>query len=389
MPTNTQGGTAAQPQELPPEEVIEKLTRHDLLTPALVLDLDRFEANVRKMAGFVRGRGPALRPHAKTHKCVEIAKAQIAAGAVGICTAKLSEAEVFAEHGVRGLLITTAVVGRRKIQKAVRLASLAPDTIFVVDHEENARQLSEAAQAENIRLNAVIELYIGNRSGIAPGPPAVELAQKLAKMPGLKFQGLQAYAGFASHTVTFEKRRELSLEVMARAVETRRRIEKAGLECGLLSGGSTGTYNIDCEIDGLTELQPGSYIFMDVDYSRIGSQRGEKYDDFASALTVAATVVSHPEPNKAIVDAGIKSFSTDKPFPPECKDVPGIQYFFAGDEHGRLDLSQAARDVKVGERLEFIIPHCDPTVNLYDRLYGVRGDSVESIWKIAARGMSQ
>ncbi|MBI3695170.1 MAG: DSD1 family PLP-dependent enzyme [Acidobacteria bacterium] len=366
------------------------MTKDDLHTPALIVDLEAFESNLTKMASHVRERGLGFRPHAKTHKCPEIARAQIAAGAQGICTAKLSEAEVFAEHGIRGLLITTAVIGKRKIERALRLAAAAPDTIFVVDHEENARELSEAALAEKTRLDVALDLYVGNRTGITPGQPAVELAQKIARMPGLTFQGLQAYAGHASHTVTFAKRREVSQEAMGKAVETRCLLEKAGFEVHLLSGGSTGTYNIDTEIDGITELQPGSFIFMDVDYARIGSQDGsEKYTDFASALTVLTTVVSRPEPRKAIVDAGLKAFSTDKPWAPEAKNVTGLKYFFAGDEHGRIDFSEAERELKVGDRLEFVIPHCDPSVNLYDRLYAVRGDKVEAVWTIAARGRSQ
>ncbi len=365
-----------------------RVAKDDLCTPALVVDLDRFESNLTKMAGYVRQRGRGLRPHAKTHKCPAIAQAQVKAGASGVCTAKISEAEVFAEQGIRGLLITTAVVGRHKIQRAMRLAAVAPDTIFVVDNEENARDLSEAAEAAKAHLNVAIDILHG-RTGIPAGEPAIELAQKIAKMPRLKLRGLQAYSGAASHTISFEKRREFSRNAMAGSIETRRRIEAAGIEAPLLSAGSTGTYNIDTEIDGITELQPGSYVFMDVDYIRIGGQTGDKYHDFASSLTVLTTVVSRPEPKKAIVDAGLKAFSTDKPFPPEARDLAGIAYAFAGDEHGKLDFSQAERELKVGDRLEFVIPHCDPTVNLYDRLYGVRGERVEKVWKIAARGMSQ
>jgi D-serine deaminase-like pyridoxal phosphate-dependent protein len=136
-------------------------------------------------------------------------------------------------------------------------------------------------------------------------------------------------------------------------------------------------------------MQAGSYVFMDVDYGRIGGQEGgEKYSDFENALFVITTVVSHPEPQRAIVDAGLKAFSTDRGIIPEALGVAGLVYGFAGDEHGRLDLSNASRDVKIGERLEFVIPHCDPTVNLYDRLYAVRGDKVEKVWKIAGRGMT-
>ena len=366
-----------------------RLSKGDLATPALVLDLDLFESNLNKMASFVLSRGKGLRPHAKTHKCPEIARRQIAAGAGGIAVAKLSEAEVFAEHDIHNLLVTTAVVGKRKIERAARLAAALPETTFVVDEEDNARQLSEAGEAHGVRFYVALDLYVGRRTGIIPGRPAVELAQKIARMRGLELQGIQAYAGHASHVIGFEERRRFSRECMGQAVETRRLLEQAGFEVRLLAGASTGTYNIDIELDGITELQPGSFIFMDVDYGLIGGQSSEAYTDFAKALTVLATVVSRPERGKAVVDAGLKAFSTDKPFPPEAKDIAGLVYDFAGDEHGRLNYSNAGRELKVGDRLEFVIPHCDPTVNLYDRLYCVRGDQVEAIWKIAARGMGQ
>jgi 3-hydroxy-D-aspartate aldolase len=366
-----------------------RLTRNDLPTPALIVDLGAFERNVRKMADYVKGKGYGLRPHAKTHKCPEIARAQVAAGALGVGAAKLSEAEVLAAHGLRGLLVTTAVIGRHKIERAVALAAAAPDTMFVVDDENNAQDLSDAAQAAKLTLNVALDLYVGRRTGIATGAPAVALAEKVLRLPGLNFVGLQAYAGFASHTVTWAERRDASREAMSGAVETRRLLEKKGIAVGFLAGGSTGTYNIDTDIPGITEMQAGSYVFMDVDYGRIGGQDGgEKYSDFENALFVITTVVSHPEPKKAVVDAGLKAFSTDRGIIPEALGVAGLVYGFAGDEHGRLDLVNASRDVKLGERLEFVIPHCDPTVNLYDRLYAVRGDKVEKVWKIAGRGMT-
>lgn len=368
-----------------------KLARDDIPTPALLLDLDAFEWNVGRMAAHLKARGKGFRPHGKTHKCPEIARALVRAGAVGTCVAKLSEAEVFAAHGIGNLLITTEIVGRRKIERAVALAVKRRDTIFVVDNAANARDLNEASAAARakppLRLNAAVDLLFG-RTGIAPGDAALELAQVVASLPHLRLAGLQAYDGGASHTVGFETRRKRSEASIAQAVETRRLVERSGLECPLLSCGSTGTYNIDSEIDGVTELQPGSFIFMDVDYNRIGGQDGPAYRDFRNALTVITTVVSR-RPNAAIVDGGLKAFSTDKPFTPESKDVQGVTYAWAGDEHGRLDLTNASAEVKLGDRLEFVIPHCDPSVNLYDRLYCLRGDRVEAVWPIAARGMSQ
>ena len=364
-------------------------SKHDIATPALLLDLDRFERNVQKMAAHAASRGLGLRPHAKTHKCPEIARLLVEAGASGACTAKLGEAEVFAEHGLSGLLITTAIIGRPKIARALRVAARAPDTMFVVDHAENARDLSAAAQAAGVVLNVMIDLYVGRRTGLTPGPPALALAQDISRLPGLRFLGLQAYAGYASHTVGFQDRCQTSCQALSPAVETRRLIEQSGIECPILSGGSTGTYNIDSELKGMTELQPGSFIFMDLDYRRIGNREGERFTDFEPALTVLTTVVSKPEPGKAIVDAGFKGFATDKPYMPEATEAPEIPYFFNGDEHGRLELAGTGHNLKVGDRVEFLVPHCDPTVNLYDQIHCLRGEQVEQVWAIAARGKGQ
>ncbi|MCC6860039.1 MAG: DSD1 family PLP-dependent enzyme [Bryobacterales bacterium] len=365
-----------------------KLSRADLPTPALLLDLDAFEANVAKMTRFARERNRALRPHGKTHKCPEVAKRLIRAGAVGCCAAKLSEAEAFAKEGVTGLLVTTEVVGRHKIERAVRLASRHKDTIFCVDNAQNARDLNEAAGAGRVKLNVAVDLHLG-RTGVMPGEPALELARQIVSLPNLKLAGIQAYAGSASHTTGFEQRTRASREAMGKAVETRRLFEAKGIACPLLTGASTGTYNIDSEIDGVTELQPGSFIFMDVDYNKIGGAAGPVYNDFDNALTVLTTVVSKPSSRFAIVDGGFKAFATDRTFGPAPKNIEGISYRWAGDEHGRVDLASPSAPVEVGARIEFIVPHCDPTVNLYDRIYCLRGDAVEAIWPISARGMSQ
>lgn len=373
------------------DDMAGRLTRDDIPTPALLLDLDGFDANVATMAAHLKARGKGFRPHGKTHKCPQIAQALVRAGAIGNCVAKLSEAEVFAADGLEGLLVTTQIVGRPKIARAVALAARKRDTIFVVDDALNVRYLNDAAGAFGakppLRLNLAVDLLFG-RTGLAPGEPALELAKVIDSLPHLRLAGLQAYDGGASHTVGFEERRKRSESSMAQAIETRRLLERDGLACPLLSCGSTGTYNIDSEIAGVTELQPGSFMFMDTDYNRIGGREGSVYRDFENALTVVTTVVSH-RPNVAIVDGGFKAFSTDRPFTPEAKSLQGITYAWAGDEHGRLDLTNASAEVKLGDRIEFVVPHCDPSVNLYDRLYCLRGDRVEAVWPIAARGMSQ
>lgn len=365
------------------------MRRDEIPTPALLLDLDRFERNVERMAAHAKRAGKGLRPHAKTHRCPEIARRQIAAGALGVACAKLGEAEVMAAAGVRGLLITTEVVAPGGIARLMQLLHDAPDTIVVVDNPENARALSHAAATSGVVVNVMVDIEVGGRrTGIQPGEPALALARALASLPSLTLRGLQGYAGQCAHVMGWNARRAASQQAMAPLMETRRLLEGVGLPVEIVAGGSTGTHDIDVELAGLTELQAGSYCVMDVDYRRIGGRKGETMTEFEMALTVVATVVSVPEPTRAMVDAGLKAFSTDKPFPPEAVERPGIEYGFAGDEHGRLTLRDPDRPLALGERIEFFPPHCDPTINLYDRFYVVRGERVEAIWPIAARGRS-
>lgn len=366
------------------------MSKAELPTPALLLDLDRFERNIQKMAAHVKAAGKHLRPHAKTHKCPEIARRQIEAGAVGISVAKVGEAEVLSAAGIRNLLITTEVVGAEKIGRLLRVLDRAPETMVVVDHSDNARELGATIARAGRVLNVLVDVDVGGRrTGVAPGPPALELARLVAGQRSLTLRGLQGYAGHCAHVMGFAERRRASHRAMAPLLETRDLFEKHGLPVEIVSGGSSGTFDIDVELAGLSELQCGSYCVMDLDYRRIGGRGGASYDAFEMALTVLATVVSVPASALAIVDAGFKAFSTDKPFVPEAVEWPGIEYSWAGDEHGRLTVTEAGRAPRLGERVEFFPPHCDPTVNLYDRLYAVRGDRVEAVWEIAARGRSQ
>ncbi len=392
-PSLLAAGTTRPWQEV--ERILEsgnfqgRLSVDDLPTPALLVDLDALEANIAKMAAHCKSKGRALRPHGKTHKCPEIARRMVAAGAVGACAAKLSEAEVFAQGGIRGLLVTGAVIGQHKIERAIRLAAKQPDTAFCVDDARNVADLDSVAAAAKTRLNVAIDLYVGNRTGVGTGQPGLDLARVIARHKNLRLAGLQAYAGHASHRNGFEARREMSVQLMQSAVATKRMIEADGIPCPLVTGGSTGTYNIDSEVDGVTELQPGSFVFMDIDYARIGDQNGPVYRDFQFSLSVLTTVVSKPTKHGVVVDGGLKAFSTDKPFRPEPKGIEGSTFSWGGDEHGMLNLEKASKSLDIGDRVEFYVPHCDPTVNLYDRIYGVRGKQVETSWTIAARGKSQ
>ena len=365
------------------------MTRDEIPTPALLLDVDRFERNLARMADHVRRAGKQLRPHAKTHRCPEIARRQVAAGALGVACAKLGEAEVMAAAGVRGLLVTTEIVPAGSIARLMRLLHEAGDTMIVVDNAENVKAVAAAARATGVIVNVLVDVEVGGRrTGVAPGEAAVALGRAVLAEPALRLRGLQGYAGQCAHVVGWKERREASHTAMAPLMETRRLFESAGLPVEIVAGGSTGTHDIDVELPGLTELQSGSYCVMDIDYRRIGGRRGSALTEFEMALTVIATVVSVPARDRAVVDAGLKAFSTDKPFPPEAVERPGISYEFAGDEHGRLTLSDPDRPLRLGERIEFLPPHCDPTINLYDRFYAMRGDRVEAVWEIAARGRS-
>lgn len=361
----------------------------DLPTPCLVLDLERFESNLKKMTRFARERSLALRPHAKTHKCVEVARRQIAEGATGVCVATIAEAEVMMRGGIRGLLITAEMAGEPKVARLMRLVSKAPDTMVVVDDLENVRELQHAAEAVGVRFMVLIDLDIGqNRTGTEPGEPALRLAEGISKSQNLSLKGICAYGGHLAHVTGFEERRAASRQAMALAVATRDLLGRHGHKMEILTGGSTGTYNIDSEVDGVTEIQPGSFVFMDVEYRRIGGQSGAVYEDFQPALCVLTTVV-HRSKDKAVVDAGLKAFATDRAFGPEPLDVAGVGYLFAGDEHGRLDLENPSRDVRLGDKLRFILPHCDPNVNLYDRIFCARGETVEGFWPIMERAYGE
>jgi 3-hydroxy-D-aspartate aldolase len=364
-------------------------TKDDLPTPALLVDLDKFEANLKKMAEHCQRAGRAWRPHAKTHKCPEIARRQVAAGAKGVCVATVPEAEAMVAAGIPGVLLTSPIVERGKIARMAALAGKG-DVMLSVGHARQVELLAQAAEAARTVVSVLVDIDVGDRrTGVLPGEPAVELARLIGRSKHLKLVGLQAYAGHASHVVGFEARDKASRLALAKAIETRDLVTKAGIETAILSGGSTGTYNIDSTIAGVTELQSGSFIFMDADYRRIGGESGAVYLDFQPALTVLATVVSATHPGRAVVDAGIKALATDVASKPELIGRPGLEYTLAGDEFGVLAAIEGAAVPALGDRVEMIVPHCDPTVNLYDRIYAVRGPRVEATWAISARRESE
>ncbi len=364
----------------------EPRTIDEIPTPALLLDLDAFEENLRGLAQHCRQRNIAFRPHAKSHKCPEIARRQIASGAIGISVATVDEAEAMARAGLSGLLLTSPIVESGKIESMVALVRSGIDAMLAVGHGWEVDMLADVAGRLGLPVPVLIDLDVGDRrTGALPGQPAVALAQRIAEHRSLRLQGLQAYAGHASHVVGYQTRKTASLKAISQALETRELLMKRGFAVPILSVGSTGTCDIDSEIPGVTELQCGSYLFMDLGYRHIGGANSDRFESFRFSLTVLTTVVSAEHSDRVTVDAGIKAFATDTPQKPEAVHRPGLVLTWVGDEFGIVTATDGGDLPRLGERLRFLVPHCDPTVNLYDRLYVMREQTVADVWKITAR----
>ena len=360
-------------------------------TPALLLDLDAFERNVATMAGATRSL--RLRPHAKAHKCPEIALRQIAAGAVGVCCQKVSEAAAMVDGGVTDVLVSNEVVGRAKLERLAALAQRARVSVCV-DDAGNAGDLDDAARAAGVRLDVLVEVNVGaNRCGVEPGEPALGLARAVAGSRNLRFAGIHAYHGAAQHLRSVAERAAAIAAAAEKVRRTRERLEDEGLECESVTGAGTGSFLFEQASGVWTELQPGSYIFMDADYGRNeweapGEGKGSpgiSFPRFEQSLHIWTTVMSAPAPGRVIVDAGLKAHSFDSGNP-LVAGRPGLEYVRGSDEHGVLKVASGARAPALGDRLRLVPGHCDPTVNLYDWLVCCRGERVEALWPVAARG---
>ena len=391
IPKPVKGYSAAEMRRQAPGGRLEAgISKWDLDTPCLCVDLDRLEGNLDRMQTTVTGNGIASRPHAKTHKCPAIARLQIATGSVGICTAKISEAEVMFEHGVEQILLTTVNVSPRKIRRAMYLRKWCDGFVQAVDTAANARELSDAAAEAGVVADVTVDVDPGgHRTGITPGAPALELAQLVDTLPGLRLRGMLCYDGGSQHVTGFAERRRRALANLEAAADTADRMKRSGLDTGIFSGGGTGTYNIDHETPGMTDVQVGSYVFMDAQYLGIGGEEDDEvYSDFAPALTVLTTVLNDQYEGRATTDAGAKANTINRPWPIVAGET-GMSYTSGSDEFGTIRYEEnASRTYRVGDKLELIVSHCDPVVNLYDQLYGIRGDRVEVGWPIAGRGMS-
>lgn len=387
IPSTVKGYTAAEVGPVTPMKA--GISKWDLDTPALVVDLDKLDRNIARMQRTCAANKIAVRPHAKTHKSAAIAKLQMAAGAIGICTAKVSEAEALFAGGIDRILMTTANLPPAKIRRAMELRKRCPGFIQAVDYDQNVRDLNDAARAAGVTADVVIDVAVGTRTGIPPGEDALKLAQLVDKQPSLKLRGMLSYDGAAQHINTFAERKARTLKNIEENARTYEKMKASGLNTEIFSGGGTGTYNVYHLVPGFTDVQAGSYIFMDMQYVAIGNADGQPvYDDFEPSLTVLATVVNNRFPGRLTTDAGAKALTLNVPHAGVIGE-PDMDYNAGSDEFGTITFKEARKAWKMGEKMELIVPHCDPVVNLYDYIYGTRNDRVEAVWEITARGHSQ
>jgi 3-hydroxy-D-aspartate aldolase len=354
-------------------------------TPALVIDLDAFEYNLDHMAALLAPTGVKLRAHAKTHKSPVIAKLQMARGAVGQCVQKVSEAEILAWGGIPDILVSNQIVGASKLARLCALSAIAKVAVCV-DDAMQVDWIERAAADSGRRMTVLVEIDVGAaRCGVPPGPAAVDLAKKIAASKHLIFGGLQAYQGSAQHKRTVAERQTLIGTAVDASRRTVEQLRQQGLDCPIVGGAGTGTFQIESTSGIYTEMQAGSYVFMDADYARNLDEAGKPVSTFRHSLFVLATVMSAPHPGLAVLDAGHKAVSTDSGMP-TVWGKPDIRYVSASDEHGKLDVGSETTMPKLGEKLRLVPGHCDPTVDRHDWYVGVRGGRVESLWPVAARG---
>jgi 3-hydroxy-D-aspartate aldolase len=360
-------------------------------TPALLVDLDALEYNIDRMAGAAAAAHVRLRPHAKSHKCAQIALLQVASGAVGICCQKVSEAEsmvVGARGGVGDVLVSNEIVDPRKLSRLAALAMRA--RLSVCADDAGAVDALNAAAAEYaVTIGVLVEIDAGgDRCGVDPGEPALRLAGHIASKSHLRFGGLQAYQGRAQHIRVASEREGAARAAASAAGRTRDLLARHGIPCGVITGGGTGTWPQDAASGVYTELQAGSYIFMDADYRANRTAEGGDYREFRQSLFIYTQVMSMPGRHYVVLDAGLKAVAVDEGMPvPD--GLPGVPYVRPSDEHGMLDVRATPRVLRLGEKLRLVPGHCDPTVNLYEWLVAVRGDQVEAVWPVVARGVGR
>lgn len=377
----------AAPSRMPamPPAARQGDTLDDVDTPSLILDLDAFEENLRTMQVLTERHGVALRPHAKAHRCPDVSLRQIALGAQGVCCQKVSEAACFVAAGVRDIHISNEVVGAPKLAMLARLAGQARMTVCV-DSLVALEALSAALVEQDTHMGVLVELDIGQkRCGVQSPEEALELARAVDRLPNIRFEGVQAYHGGIQHKRSHDGRREASEKAARRIRRYLKVLSEAGLEAGIVTGGGTGTAMFDVTTGVYTEVQPGSYAFMDHDYARL--EWGDALA-FRHSLFLLGTVMSTPTATRAIVDMGLKSTTAESGMP-RALDHPGVKCVGVHDEHILLEARHSRDRPALGSRIRLVPAHCDPTFNLHDTLVAMRGGRVEAIWPISARGLSR
>ena len=347
-------------------------------TPYLRIDLDKFEKNIRTMAEFFAPLETSLRPHFKTNKCPRIAQRQIEAGAIGITCAKLGEAEVLVKDGITDILIANQIVGQQKIRRLIALADKAQITV-AVDNISNLYNINVMAESSGVLVGVLVEVNVGlNRCGIEPGVEVIKLAKEADSLKGIKFEGLMGYEGHIVHEIDRSIREKEARKSIETLIQCKNDVEKAGIKVNELSGGGTGTYDIYADYPDITEVQAGSYVFMDAEYDTLDLP-------FEKSLTIVSTVISTPRPGVAIIDTGRKTLTTDGGLPQTADSDLVLKNL--NEEHGIIEDRKGK--LKIGDRITIYPSHCCTTVNQNDRYICIRGNDVEDIWEISARGKSQ
>lgn len=362
-------------------------SRQALATPALILDLDSFEHNLAAMSALCKRAGLKLRPHAKTHKCVEIARRQIGAGAVGISVATLREATVMVEAGIPGVLLTTPLTGAVKIDLLAQLVGRSEGFMAAIDDPASLAPLERALERRRKRLPVLVDIDIGmKRTGVPDVAGALELMRRVSSSRRLEFAGIQSYSGMVQHITRAADRARVYGRQLEHVQRVLKAAAKAGYSPGIVSGGGTGTFDIDRRAGLFTECQCGSYAVMDVEYQDVELFAREPHP-FKTALFVQCSVVSNHHRRLPTIDGGFKCFSMDGPVPQIASGAPrGASYQFYGDEFGKIKLTAKSAAMRLGAKVELVTPHCDPTINLHDFIHCVRGQTLVDIWPVDARG---
>ncbi len=363
----------------------------DLDTPCLIIDLDILEINLQKMKELAGKAGKSLRPHAKTHKCSALAKKQIGMGAIGVCAAKVSEAEALTAAGVAEILITGPIATQNKVDRLVALLAKSPSLMIVLDNPAVVDMLAATLRENRLSMDVLVDIDIGQkRTGVLPGS-AVAFADHILSQPNLRLRGIQSYAGHVQHMKSYVDRRAESLKCLSQAVGVFKELRSKLGPNPIFSASGTGTHDIDLSIPETTELQVGSYVCMDAEYLAIGSESDEsRFTAFAPALRLVTTVVSANQKGFVTVDAGLKSLYRDGATPRVLEQSGRqLRYDWFGDEYGKISYDETTPVPAVGELFELVTSHCDPTINLFDKFYLTRGDELVGSWTIDLRGCSQ